>query len=109
MIISNSMREDLAQMIQDLPVVFVYSGGSYAGTRSETNDNDDMEPGGFNPQDAFNLVVPLEVKTAGTWTSTFTGSQPDLGSALVINGGFWRVQTAQRSQDGLALMLGLRR
>ena len=98
----------MAAMVADLPVVFVYAGGSYTGTPTELNDRDTLTEGGFDPQDTLFLSVPLQVLAHGTYAAQFA-TEPVPGKALVIAGTAWRVVSALRSQDGVAVTLGLRR
>ena len=100
------LRDDLAEMVADLPVTFTFDGTNYTGTQSERTTTQTLEPGGYLDDFDLTLVVPLQVKVSGAWQTTFT-TEPDHGDQITIGSRTYKVIRTSHGQGGQSLTMNL--
>ena len=100
MAISTTMlQNDLDAMIADLGCTIVWGSQTVTGTRSETNEQNDVEDEGI--LENVDLVV---VSSVDDWTTI-----PGVQKVVQVDGTKYYIENKMTSQDGIAVTFQLRR
>ena len=101
---ADTLKRDLAAMVDDLPVTFTFSGTNYTGTRTAIGDAEELEQGGYDSARAFDLHVPVYRQSGTNWLPIFS-TAPVLGNDVTVDSQAHKVTRIVTSPDGVEIVL----
>lgn len=87
------MANDLEAVESDLPFVFTWNSTSYTGSRTETNESEPLEIGGFIQDYDFQVICRQEI----------FATLPDEGATFISGGISYKVVRARKDQASVGI------
>jgi len=103
--VSESIRCDLIQMIEDDPTPFQYGGTEYIGASSGINSRRPIEIGGF--EDMPELTIAINLKNLDG-SELFGPDRPGVNDQITVAGVVYRIERTEIDSSQECLQMDLR-